>query len=225
MDNKEKETENRQDKNDSIFIKKTLCVGSIAVLGIAIIFTAFVFGRSDRKLTVSEKSSKKETTAAAQTTVTVDAEDKKEAQTSVTTTVSETKTTVQTTTAEEKTTSASTQKTPEETTTEKSTEKTGSVEATAAVSNTWDENGKKCSQIDVVIKNNSDAQKDGWTVTIVFDKNVEITNSWNGNFTVNGNKITAAPVDFNSKIEKGAEVTFGFIVSSEGDIKITSADV
>lgn len=228
--------------DNSLFIKKVCGLVAMGVLGVAIVVTTFVFGREDNKL---ETDSGKTTTAVTTTTTSVTTTVASESENSTTTTapsVSDESATATTPTVTEDTaettTATTTQKSPETTTTTtkkpetttaatttKPAQSNGVVEITANISNSWDEGGKKCSQVDVVIKNNTDSAKDGWTAVLNFSKSIEVSNGWNGSFSANGSSLTITPAEYNSKIEAGSEVTFGVIVSGSGDVKISSATI
>lgn len=80
--------------------------------------------------------------------------------------------------------------------------------------NSWEESGKQCTQLDLVVKNTSSSGISGWTVEIDFGQAVEVMQCWNANAQGSGNKLTASNVEYNGEIASGAETSFGFIVKT-----------
>ncbi|MDE7362704.1 MAG: cellulase family glycosylhydrolase [Oscillospiraceae bacterium] len=79
---------------------------------------------------------------------------------------------------------------------------------------TWEEAGNKCGTCELTITNDSGANIGGWTVTFDVPSGFKITNSWNGNFAVDGTKTTVTNVEYNGDIPVGGSVNFGFNYSS-----------
>ena len=82
------------------------------------------------------------------------------------------------------------------------------------ISNTWQEDGMECSQIEVALKNNTGSDTASWSIKLDLGQQAEIMQSWNVNISANGNTITASNVDYNGTISAGGETTFGFIVKT-----------
>lgn len=80
--------------------------------------------------------------------------------------------------------------------------------------NSWEESGKQCTQLDLVVKNTSSSGISGWTVEIDFGQAVEVMQCWNANAQGSGNKLTASNVEYNGEIASGAETSFGCIVKT-----------
>ncbi len=94
----------------------------------------------------------------------------------------------------------------------------------SVVGNPWEEDGKKCFQIGITINNGTSSEKNGWTVSITVPSGTEIINKWNGNFSVNGSTITITPVDYNSVIPAGGNISdVGLIVKSPSEFTPTAS--
>ncbi len=84
--------------------------------------------------------------------------------------------------------------------------------------NSWEEGGKHCSQLDFTIKNTSSEIIRGWKLTLDFAQDTEFVQSWNTSITANGNTAIAENVDYNADLPSGTEVTFGIIVRTTEEI-------
>ena len=91
--------------------------------------------------------------------------------------------------------------------------------------NSWDNGSDKFTQLDGVVKNNSDKSIGSWTVTIKAASGVTIDQFWNCEIDVNGGTLTVTPVEHNSKIDSGSEGTFGMILCNAGNIDASDATV
>ena len=78
----------------------------------------------------------------------------------------------------------------------------------------WDGDNGKNYQYTVTIKNTGSGTISGWSITVDFGQNVSLDQSWNGNYSASGSKVTITPVDFNKTITAGGSQEVGFIVSS-----------
>lgn len=93
----------------------------------------------------------------------------------------------------------------------------------AATSNTWSSGNDYFYQYDLSIKNTGTVKIDGWTVTITFESDIEISNSWCCTVSASGNVLTVTPADWNGTIESKASTSdIGIIISSAGENKITN---
>ena len=91
--------------------------------------------------------------------------------------------------------------------------------------NSWDNGNDKFTQLDGVVKNNSDKSIGSWTVTIKAASGVTIDQFWNCEIDVKGGTLTVTPVEHNSKIDSGSEGTFGMILCNAGNIDASDATV
>ena len=58
----------------------------------------------------------------------------------------------------------------------------------------------------------------GWKAVLDYGTSVEVSQSWNGIYTTEGNVLKIAPVDFNSEIPSGGSVETGFIIKTTGTV-------
>ncbi|MEN8907343.1 MAG: cellulose binding domain-containing protein [Clostridiales bacterium] len=95
------------------------------------------------------------------------------------------------------------------------------------IQNDWDSG----SAVNVTVKNDESSTMDGWTIEWTFSENQKITEMWGATYTQDGTKVTVENVDWNSKIDPGSSVNFGFLLSYSGsnnkptDFKVNSEDV
>ncbi|MBR1445301.1 MAG: cellulose binding domain-containing protein, partial [Firmicutes bacterium] len=85
------------------------------------------------------------------------------------------------------------------------------------VANWQDNDGYNYSNIDVKIKNTSSSVVTDWTVTLDMPNDAVIFNSWNGDFSLSGNKLTIRPVSYNKAIEGNSEISVGFIFKAKSN--------
>lgn len=105
------------------------------------------------------------------------------------------------------------------------TASSSNTQVTLAQSGGWDGQNGKNYQYTVTIKNTGSSTINGWALSVDFGQNVSLDQSWNGNYTKNGNVISITPVDFNKQIGQGASVEVGFIVSSPSAISNPSVKI
>lgn len=100
-----------------------------------------------------------------------------------------------------------------------STASTGELNITFRVVNSWESEGKHFYQCEMTVENVSGADLDGWQADIVFNEAPELSDSWNGVFTVEGNTLHITSVDYNGQLGNGdiAE-NIGFIVSGSASL-------
>lgn len=92
-------------------------------------------------------------------------------------------------------------------------EQTGNFEVTKTIENQWDSDGVTYYQYNCSIKNTGDAVSN-WSVVLTFDKNITLSQSWNANYTVNGNTLIITNAEYNGNVAKAGVVSeIGFIIS------------
>ena len=95
------------------------------------------------------------------------------------------------------------------------TDKSG-LEVTAVVVNSWEQDGKECCQYTLTITNPTDTDCTAWTVELDFSGTVSLDSSWNGNYQVEGSRLTISSMDYNGAIPAGGSVgDVGFIVRGD----------
>lgn len=100
---------------------------------------------------------------------------------------------------------------------ENNTEEEGSFSFQWNVGNTWEEGGSKCGTCEVTITNNSDKGYKGWKAEFAVPDGFEITNGWNGGFSVSGTSVTVTNVEYNGDIPAGGSISAGFNYKSPTD--------
>ena len=83
----------------------------------------------------------------------------------------------------------------------------------AEISNSWETDGKLYEQYAVTLQNVSSNEINGWEIEIDFPKEFEISDSWNGNYSVKGKKMIITNVDYNAVIAPNMKAKdIGFII-------------
>ena len=84
-----------------------------------------------------------------------------------------------------------------------------------AVGESWDSRGKKATRVNMVVTNNGDQPVTGWTVTIDVPAGSEIENGWNGEFKLEGTKLTVTGTDGRTLNKGDSYPDAGFIIISD----------
>ncbi len=88
------------------------------------------------------------------------------------------------------------------------------LEVTAALSNSWESDGKTFRQYVLTVKNVSGSACSSWTVSLEFDAPIELSDGWNADYAVDGGTLRVSSKDYNGALDAGASATdVGFIVS------------
>lgn len=89
----------------------------------------------------------------------------------------------------------------------------------AQVIGNWESEGKNFYQYQLTVTNEGTEAVTSWEISVTFSGNIVLSDGWNGEYTVNGKKLTIRSKDYNGKIEAGGAVTdVGFIVSASGEL-------
>ncbi|MCM1191060.1 MAG: cellulase family glycosylhydrolase [Butyrivibrio sp.] len=100
-----------------------------------------------------------------------------------------------------------------------STVSTGDLNITFQVVNSWESEGKHFYQYEMTVENVSGVSLNGWQADIVFNETPELSDSWNGVFTLEGSTLHISSVDYNGQLENGGTAeNIGFIVSGSGNL-------
>lgn len=87
--------------------------------------------------------------------------------------------------------------------------------------NYWKDNLDNYYNYEIVIKNNSSKSIKKWQLVIKnVNKNLKISQSWNGDFSISNNDILVNNLDYNSKIDKDSKISLGFIITSKEKIEL-----
>lgn len=90
---------------------------------------------------------------------------------------------------------------------------------TLQLANSWESNGTYYYQYEMTVENVSDRTIDGWKADVVLNESFELSDSWNGVYTVEGNILHVSSVDYNGRLESGASAeNIGFIVSGSRNL-------
>ncbi len=96
----------------------------------------------------------------------------------------------------------------------------GDIKVTARVKNSWEADGKKFYQYDLILTNTSDKECNGWAIDIPFQSRVALSDGWNGNYAAEGTVLHITSKEYNGVIPpEGALLDVGFIVSGGDGIK------
>lgn len=85
--------------------------------------------------------------------------------------------------------------------------------------NSWESNGMRAAQIDVMISNASGSDADGWELDLTVPDGAKLEQGWNANIEIKGTKLHATPMDYTSLIASNAFVGFGMILDTPEDFK------
>lgn len=89
--------------------------------------------------------------------------------------------------------------------------------------NSWEADGQTFIQYDVVLTNNGQTNIDGWDIEIDFNETPNLSDSWNGIYTVEGGTIRVQNASYNASIAPGAQISdIGFIVSGSSALSLAS---
>ncbi len=93
------------------------------------------------------------------------------------------------------------------------------LQTTMKLVNSWESNGTCFYQFEMTVENISDKAIDGWSVEVVFNREPELSDSWNGVYSIEGNTLHVSSVDYNGKLGSGESTgNIGFILSGEADL-------
>lgn len=75
---------------------------------------------------------------------------------------------------------------------------------------------KNGASVELVLKNNSSKDIEGWEIEWSFSGNQKITTSWNGEFNQNVQKVNVKNLSYNKLISKNSSLSIGFNISYSG---------
>ncbi len=89
----------------------------------------------------------------------------------------------------------------------------GGMEIQALVKNSWESEGKTVYQYELVLKNTSGKDMDGWEVEIPFHSKITLTDGWNGEYEARESSLCIRSKDYNGSVPAdGTVLDVGFIV-------------
>lgn len=84
----------------------------------------------------------------------------------------------------------------------------------------WEENAEEVLLYDVTLTNLSEEEFSDWSVTLEFQQEYTLTDSWNGKFGEDGTSLTITPMDYNRSIPAGGSIAdIGFIIKGSGGLR------
>ncbi len=99
--------------------------------------------------------------------------------------------------------------------------KSGDIEATAMLANSWESNGQKFYQYTLTIKNTSSQACQSWAVDVKFNGDISLSDGWNGQYSAEGDTLHISSVDYNGKLDAGGSTgDVGFIISGKAGLEI-----
>lgn len=100
-----------------------------------------------------------------------------------------------------------------------------SLTVSASVTNSWEEEGKNCYQVDGIVKNTGSSAVGSWSVKLPSAKGITVKQAWNCKLTVSDAEMTAVNESYNGELNAGDETSFGFIISTPSAYSIGGAAV
>ncbi len=93
------------------------------------------------------------------------------------------------------------------------------LQAAIKLVNSWESNGTCFYQFEMTVENLSDKAIDGWSTEVTFNHEPELSDSWNGVYSLEGNTLHVSSVDYNGKLGSGESTgNIGFILSGEAGL-------
>lgn len=97
----------------------------------------------------------------------------------------------------------------------------GNLSVDAKLTGSWESEGRTFYQYQLTITNNGEADVSSWEISLTFSDDIQLSDGWNGEYQVNGKKLTISSKEYNGEIKKGASAAdVGFIVSAAGTLEI-----
>ncbi len=81
----------------------------------------------------------------------------------------------------------------------------------------WAIEDKHGAQYDGIFYNNSGADIDNWEISFEVPADSKVDSSWNGEFTIENNVLTIKPVDYNTNVADGTNISIGMIFITPDD--------
>lgn len=97
----------------------------------------------------------------------------------------------------------------------------GELEVNAEITGSWEAEGKTFYQYQLTVTNKGEEAVSSWEIPLTFSEEIALLDGWNGEYTVDGKKLTIRSKDYNGEIKAGDVVTdIGFIVSASGSLSL-----
>lgn len=99
--------------------------------------------------------------------------------------------------------------------------RSGDMEITAVLNNSWEANGQQFYQYTLTLKNTSDKPCESWKADLKFSSDISLSDGWNGQYSVQGNTLHISSVDYNERLSAGGSVqNVGVIISGPAGLTI-----
>ena len=86
------------------------------------------------------------------------------------------------------------------------------------LNSSWESGGETTYDYTVTIENNSDAPCSSWNASIPVAEGSKVISAWSMTYTLENNVISVTPESYNSTVEVGGSVEFGFQMTSSAEI-------
>ena len=97
---------------------------------------------------------------------------------------------------------------------------------TWAQGSTWESEGSQYALFTLTVENGADEAVTSWKAVVTFGQEVELSDSWNGSYTVAGDTLTVENASYNGEIDAGdSAADIGFIVYADELPEIESVTV
>lgn len=88
----------------------------------------------------------------------------------------------------------------------------------AVAVNQWEANGQPVRQYALTVTNNAQTACTQWAVSLNFEKEFVLQDSWNGHFSAQGNVLHITSMDYNGSLAPGGSADAGFILAGGGSL-------
>lgn len=103
--------------------------------------------------------------------------------------------------------------------------KSGDMEVAGTQVKHWESNGQQFYQYDLTVKNISGQPCRSWTVDVKFNSDISLSDSWNGQYSADGDTLHISSVDYNGNLSAGGSTgDVGFIVSGAAGLEILAEE-
>ncbi len=103
--------------------------------------------------------------------------------------------------------------------------KSGNMEVVGTQVKHWESNGQQFYQYDLTVKNTSGQPCQSWTVDVKFNGDISLSDSWNGQYSAEGDTLHISSVDYNGNLSAGGSTgDVGFIVSGAAGLEIQTEE-
>ena len=99
--------------------------------------------------------------------------------------------------------------------------RSGDFEILATLVNSWEFDGKHFYQYSLTIKNTASQPCQSWAVDVPFSGDIALSDSWNGQYSAEGDTLHISSMDYNGNLSSGGSTdNVGFIISGAADLKL-----